>query len=255
VVPGLWRASGGLVGGPALGLKLSDSFLLRADEVIELAHDFCIWHKAYMAEMRATKNEVLGVDIPFHLIEGRLVELEPLMAEHKEEVRAAIDCDPAAWSILLVNPMGAGFEEYWSANCGAPPTERLPYAIRQLSDGQVVGVSTYFTAKAKHGGVEIGATFLRPDVRASFVNPETKLLMLGHAFNSGAVRVQFTVDVRNERSQAAVAKLGAVREGVLRRDTRTWTGHIRDTVVFSILDSEWPTVKLRLEQRLAKLTG
>jgi N-acetyltransferase len=205
--------------------------------------------------MRETPNEVLGVDIPFHPIEGRLVEMEPLMPKHKEEVRAAIDCDPTAWSILLVNPMGAGFGEYWSANCGAPLTERLPYVIRRLSDGQVVGVSTYFTAKAKHGGVEIGATFLRPDVRASFVNPETKMLMLDHAFNSGAVRVQFTVDVRNERSQAAVAKLGAVKEGVLRRDTRTWTGHIRDTVVFSILDSEWPTVKLRLEQRLAKLTA
>ena len=80
--------------------------------------------------------------------------------------------------------MGAGFEEYWSANCGAPLTERLPFVVRRLSDDQVVGVSTYFMAKAKHGGVEIGATFLRPDVRASFVNPETKLLMLGHAFNS-----------------------------------------------------------------------
>ena len=195
------------------------------------------------------------MDIPFLPVEGRLVRIEPLRPEHKEDVRAAIDCDPAAWSILLVNPMGAGFEEYWSANCGAQTTERLPYVIRRLSDGQLVGVSTYFTARAKHGGVEIGATFLRPDVRASFVNPETKLLMLGHAFNAGAVRVQFTIDARNERSQAAVAKLGAVREGILRRDTRTWTGHIRDTVVFSILDSEWPAVKLRLEQRLATLTG
>jgi RimJ/RimL family protein N-acetyltransferase len=102
----------------------------------------------------------------------------------------------------------------------------------------------------RHGGVEIGVTFLRPDVRASFVNPEAKMLMPGHAFDSGAGRVQFTVDVRNTRSQAAVAKLGAVREGVLRQDTRTWSGHIRDTVVFSILDSEWPTVKLGLERRL-----
>jgi hypothetical protein len=69
-----------------------------------------------------------------------------------------------------------------------------------------------------HGGVEIGATFLRPDVRASPVNPESKMLMLGHAFSSGAVRVQFKVDLRNARSQAAVAKLGAVKEGVLRRE-------------------------------------
>jgi RimJ/RimL family protein N-acetyltransferase len=192
------------------------------------------------------------MEIGFQTLEGRFVRLEPLVSEHKEEMRAAIDCDPAAWSILLVNPIGAGFEEYWAANRDAPLTERLPYAIRRLSDGQVVGASTYFTAKAKHGGVEIGATFLRPDVRTSFVNPETKMLMLGHAFDSGAVRVQFTVDIRNERSQAAVVKLGAVKEGVLRRDTRTWTGHIRDTVVFSILDSEWPAVKLRLEQRLVE---
>ena len=195
------------------------------------------------------------MDIGFHPVEGRFVRMEPLLPEHKEEIRAAIDCDPASWSIMLVNPVGAGFEQYWSASCGAPPTERLPYAIRRLSDGRVVGTSTYFMASAKHDGVEIGATFLRPDVRASAVNPESKILMLSHAFGSGAVRVQFKVDMRNKRSQAAVAKLGAVREGVLRRDTRTWTGHIRDTVVFSILDSEWPAVKLRLEQRLAELAG
>ena len=195
------------------------------------------------------------MDIGFDSLEGHFVRMEPLKPEHKEEIRAAIDCEPATWSIMLVNPVGAGFEEYWSASCGAPLSERMPYAIRRLSDGQVVGTSTYFTASAKHGGVEIGATFLRPDVRASAVNPESKILMLSHAFDCGAVRVQFKVDSRNERSQAAVAKLGAVREGVLRRDMRTWTGHIRDTVVFSILDSEWPTVKLRLEQRLTKLTG
>lgn len=194
------------------------------------------------------------MNIDFYPIEGRFVRMEPLAPRHKEEVRAAIDCDPASWSIMLVNPVGTGFEEYWSASCGAPLTERLPYAIRRLSDGRVVGTSTYFMASAMHDGVEIGATFLRPDVRASSVNPEAKILMLDHAFNSGAVRVQFKVDMRNERSQAAVAKLGAVREGVLRRDTRTWTGHIRDTVVFSILDSEWPTVRLGLEQRLAKMT-
>jgi RimJ/RimL family protein N-acetyltransferase len=190
------------------------------------------------------------MEIGFQTLQGRFVRLEPLAFEHKEDVRAAIDCDPASWSILLVNPMGEGFEEYWLANCSAPPTERLPYAIRRLSDNQVVGVSTYFTASTRHGGVEIGATFLRPDVRASVVNPETKLLMLGHAFEAGAVRVQFKVDLRNRQSQAAVAKLGAVREGVLRREMRTWTGHVRDTVVFSIIDSEWQDLKLRLEQRL-----
>jgi N-acetyltransferase len=100
--------------------------------------------------------------------------------------------------------------------------------------------------------VEIGTTFLHPDVRGGFVNPEAKMLMLSHAFAAGAVRVQFRVDSRNQRSQAAMTKLGAVREGVLRRDLLTWTGYIRDTVVFSILDHEWPAVKLQLERRLAR---
>ena len=76
------------------------------------------------------------MDIGFHSLEGRFVRMEPLMPEHKEEIRAAIDCDPASWSIMLVNPVGAGFDEYWSASCGASPTERLPYAIRRLSDGR-----------------------------------------------------------------------------------------------------------------------
>ena len=76
------------------------------------------------------------------------------------------------------------------------------------------------------------------------------MLMLEHAFDSGAVRVQFRVDTRNLRSQAAVAKLGAVREGVLRRDRLTWTGYVRDTVFFSILDEEWPAVREQLEMRL-----
>jgi RimJ/RimL family protein N-acetyltransferase len=111
-------------------------------------------------------------------------------------------------------------------------------------------MSSYYTSLAVQGGLEIGTTFLHPDVRGEVVNTESKLLMLGHAFDSGAVRVQFRVDVRNARSQAAVARLGALREGVLRRDRLTWTGHIRDTVYFSILDSEWPDVQDRLRARL-----
>jgi hypothetical protein len=114
------------------------------------------------------------MDIRFRPIEGGFVRMEPLVPAHKEEIRAAIDCDPASWAIMLVNPVGAGSEQYWSTCCDAPLTERLPYAIRRLSDGRVVGMSTYFMALARHSGVEIGATFLRPDVRAGAVNPEAK---------------------------------------------------------------------------------
>jgi N-acetyltransferase len=194
------------------------------------------------------------VKLTFRPLEGRFVQLEPFEERLKEEVRAAVDCDPETWAITPVKAMGDGFESYWSAACSAPATERMAYSIRSSSDGKVVGTSSLYTALASQGGVEIGSTFLNPGVRNGAVNPETKLLMLDHAFPSGAVRVQFRVDTRNRRSQAAVTKLGAVREGVLRRDRLTWTGYMRDTVFFSILDSEWPEVKARLEQRVGSFS-
>lgn len=190
------------------------------------------------------------MQLAFYALEGETVRLEPFAPGMKEEVRAAIDCDADTWAIMPINPMGERFEAYWSAACAANPTERMVYAIRRLADGRVVGTSSFYTSLADQGGVEIGTTFLHPDVRASTVNPEVKLLMIDHAFRSGAVRVQFRVDTRNQRSQAAVAKLGAVREGILRRDRLTWTGYIRDTVYFSILDSEWPEVRAGLIKRL-----
>ena len=190
------------------------------------------------------------MNIEFRPLSGSSLLLEPFATSLKAEVRAAIDCDADTWAIMPVNPMGEGFETYWNAACGAMPNERMVYAIRQRTSGRVIGMSTYYTAMVGHGGVEIGTTFLHPDVRGGTANTEAKLLMLGHAFDSGAVRVQFRVDTRNVRSQAAVTKLGAVWEGVLRRNQITWTGYIRDTVIFSILDYEWLPIKERLEQRL-----
>ena len=139
------------------------------------------------------------------------MRLEPFEPRLKEEVRVAIDCDPEAWAIMPINPTGMGFEEYWSTAGGAPIGERMAYAIRCLSDKTVVGMSSYNTSLASQHGIEIGTSFVRPAVRGSAVNPESKLLMLAHAFASGAVRVQFRVDSRNVRSQAAVLKLGGVK--------------------------------------------
>ncbi len=192
------------------------------------------------------------MELAFRPLQGRFVRLEPFEPALKEEVRAAVDCDPDTWAIMAGCAMGDHFEELWSTACGAPPSERMPYAIRSLADGRVVGMSSMYLNLASQGGIEIGSSFLHPDARGGPINPEAKLLMLGHAFAAGAVRVQFRVDTRNLRSQAAVAKLGAVREGVLRRDRLTWNGFIRDTVFFSILDREWPEVKLRLKERLAR---
>ena len=191
------------------------------------------------------------MEIEIRPLEGRFVRLEPLAPVLKEDVRAAVDCDAEAWAIMPENPMGARFEAWWTTVLGAPRDYRVTYAIRRLSDGRVVGVSSYFTMLASQDGIEIGGTFLHPDVRSGAVNPELKLLMVAHAFACGARRVAFRVDTRNKRSQAAVAKLGAVREGVLRQDRVTWTGYVRDTAVFSVLDREWPEVRARLEKRVA----
>jgi N-acetyltransferase len=187
-------------------------------------------------------------------LEGRFIRLEPFEPRLKEEVRSAIACDPETWAMMPINPMGDRFDEYWCTASSASPDDRIAYAIRRLSDHLVVGMSSYYTSLASQGGIEIGTSFVRPEARGGPVNPEAKYLMLSHAFAMGAVRVQFRVDTRNLRSQSAVAKLGAMREGVLRRDRLTWTGYIRDTVYFSILDQEWPDVKLRLERRLREFT-
>ncbi len=195
----------------------------------------------------------LPVNLKFIPLTGRFFSLEPFAPHLKDEVRAAVDCDPDSWAIMPINPTGDGFDAYWSAACDAPPNQRMAYAIRRHSDDRVVGMSTYYTELLSQGGVSIGTSFLHPDARGGVANPEMKLLMLDHAFDCGAARVQFKVDTRNRRSQAAVAKLGAVREGVLRRDRLTWTGYIRDTVVFSILDHEWPQLKARLHARVESL--
>ena len=187
------------------------------------------------------------MNLQFDVLTGRHVRLEPITQAHRDELRAALDCDPETWEIMSVNGCGEGFEEWWASALGG---ERMVYAIRRLEDGRVVGTSSFMSIRPAHRGLEVGSTFLHPDVRSGPVNPESKLLMLAHAFAAGAVRVEFMIDVRNPRSQAAVLKLGAEKEGVMRSHKITWTGHVRDTAVFSITDYDWPAVRDRLEYRL-----
>lgn len=185
------------------------------------------------------------------ILKGRHVRLEPITPDMKDEMRAAIDCDPGAWEIMSINGCGEGFPEWWAtATRQTDAGERVVFAIRRLSDKRVVGTSSYLGIDRLNRGLEIGATFLHPDARSGPVNPESKLLLLGNAFEAGAIRVQFVTDVRNARSAAAILKLGATQEGVLRNHKVTWTGHLRDSAIFSITDDDWPGVKQRLEFRL-----
>jgi RimJ/RimL family protein N-acetyltransferase len=182
---------------------------------------------------------------------GRFVRLEPLTPAHKDDLRRTLDCDPETWALLSLNGQD-DFESWWTeATDQMAAGTRIPFAVRNLASGEVIGTTSFLSFRPEHRGVEIGWTFYRPDARAGATNPECKLLLLQAAFEAGASRVEFSVDARNARSQAAVLKLGAVREGVLRRHKITWTGYARDTVVFSILAEEWPAVRRGLESRLA----
>jgi RimJ/RimL family protein N-acetyltransferase len=179
------------------------------------------------------------------------VRLEPFDATLRGPVRAALDCDPDAWRLFAINGQGAGFDGFWdSLNAQVAQGGWIAYAIRALATGEIVGTTSFLNIKPTRQTVEIGGTFIHPDARSTFVNAEAKYLMLAHAFASGMRRVELLTDARNVRSQAAIAKLGAVREGVLRRERVTWTGHVRDSVLFAVTDLDWPDVRARLERRL-----
>lgn len=129
---------------------------------------------------------------------------------------------------------------------------RLTCPLGGLAAGSVVGTSSYLEVSRADSRLEIGSTAYAPDVWGTQVNPQTKLLLLAHAFDDlGAGRVQLKTDVRNTRSQQAIARLGATYEGTLRRYQRRADGSVRDTVLFSITAEEWPEVRRRLEERLA----
>lgn len=184
-------------------------------------------------------------------LEGAHVRLDLLGPDNKDALRGALNCDPETWEIMSDNACGDGFDTFWSRLTGEVERgARIAWTIFDKDEGRVVGTTSLLNIKREHHGVEVGTTFLHPDARSGPANPASKRLLLGHAFDSGAVRAEFMVDVRNARSQAAVEKLGAKKEGVLRSNKITWTGHVRDTAVFSIIDSDWPAIRERLDFRL-----
>lgn len=185
------------------------------------------------------------------VLENAHVRLEPFAPAHKDGLRAACAADPATWNELYPYSMlGEQFDVHWARlQAEAESGVTIPFAV--VVGGVVRGMTTYLAIDRVHRTVEIGATYYEPSVRGGAVNPACKRLLFARAFAAGANRVQFRVDAVNARSRAAVLKLGAVQEGVIRRDRITWTGRVRDTVVFSVLPGEWPGVRERLDARLA----
>ncbi|THD77287.1 MAG: N-acetyltransferase [Phenylobacterium sp.] len=185
------------------------------------------------------------------ILETRFVRLEPMAEAHREGLRAAVETDADFFPALYpYSWAGEHFGPTWDklmADMAAANT--LGFAV--MVAGVCRGISTYYGIDRANDVLEIGGTFYEPAVRGGPVNPSAKRLLLGHAFEGGARRVVFRVDAINARSRAAVTKLGAVQEGILRQDRATFTGRIRDTVIFSVLADEWPAVRERLDARLA----
>jgi uncharacterized protein len=180
---------------------------------------------------------------------GAHVILEPAADCHVADLLAAAQ-DDAVWKHLpWPRPRSAADV---AAMLEGERRVAYPFAQVEASGGRAVGITTYRDVDERHRTLEIGGTWLgRPWWRTA-INTEAKLLFLAHAFETlGANRVAIKTDIRNERSQAAIARLGAVREGVIRHQYIRRDGTLRDTVLYSLIPDEWPAVRAHLEARLA----
>lgn len=166
---------------------------------------------------------------------GGELRLEPLSEEHRAGLGAACAEDPDIWPIYATSFDPDHFDAGFDMLRSRPNWQ----AFAILLGEELVGMSAFIGIDPERGALEIGNTYYVPRLRGTGFNRRVKDLMLGRAFGCGFRRIEFRVDSRNARSQAAMAKLGGVREGVLRQDRVTWTGHVRDTVLFSILADEW----------------
>jgi RimJ/RimL family protein N-acetyltransferase len=186
---------------------------------------------------------------------GRFVRLEPLSDEHVSGL-AAIGIDETIWQYMPYGQMRSeGDIRRWVQDILARAAEStdLPFAAIDLASGCVAGATRYMEIRPAHRGLEIGGTWYGAAYRRTPVNTECKYLLLEHAFERmGCIRVQLKTDARNERSQRAIERLGAVREGVLRKHLVLPNGYVRDSVYYSVVDSEWPNVKARLQEMLAR---
>lgn len=177
---------------------------------------------------------IAGLDAPMR---GDGCSAELFNDDYRQALADACAEDAEIWSIYANNFGPEGFADS-IAHYTTNPRNRL---FVLLEDGELAGMSSFIGIDEPRQVLEIGGTYYRPKYRGTGFNRRVKDMMLRRAFSAGIRRVEFRVDSRNRRSQAAMVKIGAVREGVLRADRITWNGHVRDTVLFSILAEEWPT--------------
>lgn len=182
---------------------------------------------------------------------GSKVTLEPLMAPHTAELASAVGELWRSWYTVIPKPenMAAEIERRLALQ---EKGSMLPFTVRRNDTGAAIGMTTFMNVKPEHRRLEIGSTWLTKSAQRTGINTEAKLLLLGHAFDTlSCIAVEFRTHWHNLQSRRAIAELGAKQDGVLRNHQLWRDGTLRDTVVFSIIESEWPTVRLSLTERLA----
>lgn len=189
------------------------------------------------------------------VLEGDHVRLEPLRMEHADELFAAL-ADPDIWTWVgdPAPQSAADIGRYIRTALDSQiKGEQVPWLTRRRQDGQALGTTRYGAISRPDRSLEIGWTMLGAQGRRTAANTEAKYLQLRHAFDElGAIRVWFKTHARNERSQRAIERIGAVREGLIRNERiRPWDGQVRDAVYYSIIDRDWPGVRRKLEDLLA----
>ena len=187
------------------------------------------------------------------VLEGSHVRMEPLKESHHDEL-CAVGLDPELWRwipfrVLTPDEMSGYIRNAMDAQTAG---SALPFATVERSSGRAIGSTRYMNIDAPNRHVEIGSTWIGRAWQRSAVNTEAKYLMLRHAFETlGCLRVELKTDSMNVRSRNAIQRIGARQEGIFRNHMPTWSGRIRHSVYFSIIDSEWPKVKADLEAKLA----
>jgi len=188
-------------------------------------------------------------------LSGKIVRLEPLSLAHVPDLTVAGN-DESIWQYMLYGRViGEAAMRAWVEDMLARQARGsdLPFAVIHLASGRAIGATRYLEIRHAHHGLEIGGTWYAVEYQRTAVNTECKYLLLRHAFETlGCIRVQFKTDARNERSQRAIERLGAVREGLFRNHMILSDGVVRHSVYYSIVAEEWPTVKARLEQKLGR---
>lgn len=184
---------------------------------------------------------------------GTTVELRPLQREHSAALVQAA-ADGQLWNLKVTNVPGPDTVDKYVdiALAGRDAGTMMPFVIVRRDTGEIVGSTRFWKVDRVNRKLEIGHTYLSQSVQKSGVNTEAKLLLLTHAFEvMECVRVQFTTDELNEKSRAAILRLGAVQEGIVRHERIMPDGRKRNSVRFSIIDPEWPQVKAGLLAKLA----